>query len=433
MRVSTITIVTLSFGAAGLWAQAPPLHLTLQDAEALALKNHPRVLAAQDVVSAANQRITEARAAYYPDLTGDVTGSQGNPQGRIGAGFLTDSRLFDRFGQGVTLNQLISDFGRTSNLVATSRFRESATEQDLQATRYDVLVAVNTAYYGVLRAQAVIRVAQQTVAARQLTVNQVTALAQNNLRSQLDVSLATVILAQAQLLLIQAQNEVQRSYAELTRTVGAEQPATYDLVEQPLPPSPTSDAEQLVMRAFQERPELAGLRSTLQAANRFEEAEKDLSHPSVNLLGVGGFIPYIKQETLPRVIPSEYEGVGVNIQIPIFNGHLFSARRQEAHYQALEADQRLRDREQQIARDVRAAWASAMTGYQRLDVTAQFLREATLAQQLAQGRYDLGLASILELTQSQLNVTEAEIENLSAKYEYQALYATLQYMIGGLR
>jgi len=409
------------------------MHLTLQDAEALALKNHPRVLAAQDVASAAGQRITEARSAYYPEFMGDVTGSQGNPQGRIGAGYLTDSRLFDRFGQGITLNQLISDFGRTSNLIATSRFRENATEQDLQATRYDVLVAVNTAYYGTLRAQAVVRVAQQTVSTRQLTVNQITALAQNNLRSQLDVSLANVTLAQAQLLLIQAQNEVQRSYAELTRTLGAEQTATYELVEQPLPPSPTSDVEQLVMQAVQARPELASLRLTLQAANRFEEAEKDLSHPTVNLTGVGGFIPYIKQETLPRVIPSEYEGVGVNVQIPIFNGHLFSARRQEAHYQALEADQRLRDREQQIARDVRAAWASAMTGYQRLDVTAQFLREATLAQQLAQGRYDLGLASILELTQSQLAVTEAEIENLSAKYDYQGLYATLQYMIGGLR
>jgi outer membrane protein len=434
MRSITVYFSLALTGVLPLFAQGgAAVHLTLQDAEALALKNHPRVLAAQDVVSAAGQRITEARAAYYPDFSGDITGSQGNNQGRIGAGFLTDSRIFDRYGQGLSLSQLISDFGRTSNLVATSRFRENATEQDLQATRYDVLVAVNTAYYGALRAQAVVRVARQTVSTRQLTVDQVTALAQNNLRSQLDVSLASVTLAQAQLLLIQAQNEVQRSYAELTRALGAEQTAAYDLVEQELPPSPTSDVEQLVMEAVQARPELASLRASLQASNRFEEAEKDLSRPSVNLIGVGGYMPYIKQETLPRVIPGVYEGVGVNVEIPIFNGHLFSARRQEAHYQALEADQRLRDREQQIARDVRAAWAGAMTGYQRLDVTAQFLREATLAQQLAQGRYDLGLASILELTQSQLAVTEAEIENLSAKYDYQGLYATLQYMIGGLR
>lgn len=409
------------------------MHLTLQDAEAMALKNHPRVLSAQDVAFAANQRITEARSAYYPTFQGDVTGSQANPRSRIGAGYLTTSSLFDRAGAGFTLSQLISDWGRTQNLVAESRLRANANDQDLQATRYDVLVGVNGAYYSTLRAQALVRVAQQTVEARQLLVNQVTALAQNNLRSQLDVSFATVNQAQAQLLLIQAQNEVQRSYAELTQSLGTDQSATYDLVEQPLPASPPPDVEQMVMQAIQNRPELASLRLSQQAANRFEQAEKDLSYPTVSLLGVGGYIPYISQETPQRLVPSEYEGVGVNVQIPIFNGHLFSARREEARYRTLEADQRLREREQQIARDVRAAAASAMTAYQRLDVTAQFLREATLASNLAQGRYDLGLASIVELTQAQLNQTQAEIDNLSAKYDYQALYANLQYTIGNLR
>src|SRR5262249_54985581 len=71
--------------------------------------------------------------------------------------------------------------------------------------------------------------------------------------------------------------------------------------------------------------------------------------------------------------------------------------------------------------------------FQRIDVTAQFLRQATLALDLAQGRYNLGLASIVELTQAQLNVTQAEIENLSAKYDYQTQNAALQYSAGLLR
>jgi outer membrane protein len=271
------------------------------------------------------------------------------------------------------------------------------------------------------------------VAARQLLVNQVTTLAQNNLRSQLDVSFAGVNLAEAQLLLIQSQNEREASYAELTRALGQEQPAAYDLIEQPLPPSPPEDVEQLAMQAVQNRPELASLRLNLQAANRFEEAEKDLSYPTVSFLAVGGYIPYVAQLSLPRMTPNEYEGVGINVQIPIFNGRQFAARRQAAHYQVLEADQRLRDRLQQVERDVRTVWTSAQTAYQRLDVTAQFLREATLALNLAQGRYDLGLASIVELTQGQLNLTEAEIQNLSAKYDYQTQYANLQYALGALR
>ena len=64
---------------------------------------------------------------------------------------------------------------------------------------------------------------------------------------------------------------------------------------------------------------------------------------------------------------------------------------------------------------------------------AQFMRSATLGLDLAQGRYNLGLSSIVELTQAQLNLTRAEIENLDAKYDYQSDYAMLQYTLGLLR
>src|SRR6185437_2274478 len=127
-------------------------------------------------------------------------------------------------------------------------------------------------------------------------------------------------------------------------------------------------------------------------AYRFERAERDLKYPSVNFIGVGGYMPYIDQITLPRVIPGEYAGAGLDVHIPVFNGHLFSARQQEAHYRALQTEQNLRNEEEGIARDVRTAWAAASTAFQRLDVTAELLRQATLALSLAQGRYDLGLA-----------------------------------------
>jgi outer membrane protein len=123
----------------------------------------------------------------------------------------------------------------------------------------------------------------------------------------------------------------------------------------------------------------------------------------------------------------------MNGAIPVFNGHLFSARREAARYRASAADERLRDAQQRITRDVRVAWASARNAFQRIDVTAQFLRQASLALELAQGRYNLGLASIVDLTQAQLNSTQAEIENLSAKYDYQTQHAILQLSAGQLR
>ena len=395
----------------------------------MALQNHPRIAAAQNEVNYANQQITVNRAGYYPDINADVTGSQGNNMARIGAGDLPSSRLFNRFGQGVIIRQMITDSGRTPSLVASSRLSAQAAGQSAQATRYDILLQVNRAYFDVLRAQATVKVAEQTVAARQLLSDQVTELARNSLKSQLDVSFADVNVSEAKLLLLRAQDSVQESLAELGRALGSGQPATYQLSDEPLPPAPAVSADELIAQATSNRPELASLRFTRDAAYKFYEAEKDLSRPTVSAVAVGGFLPYINSTG----VPAEYEGIGANVTIPVFNGHLFSARKEAALQRAMESDQRLRDEQEQIARDVRVAWASSNDAYQRIDVTAQFLRQASLGVDLAQGRYNLGLASIVELTQAQLSLTQAEIENLTAKYDYQTQYSVLQYMIGLLR
>jgi outer membrane protein len=426
-NLSLLSILLASFAS----GQTQP-KLTLQEAEALALKNHPQILAAQHEVSFANQQITEVRSAYYPTLSADVTGSQASHDARLGAGYLNDSTLFNRFGQGVSISQLISDVGRTKNLVASSRLQAQATDQNLVATKYDVLIAVNRTYFDVLHAQAIVKVAEQTVAARQLLDDRVTELAKNQLKSQLDVSLADVTVSEAKLLLINAQAAVEQAFAELARAIGTDQPINYQLVDESMPPTPPAKPDDLIAQALSNRPELASLRFSRDSAYRFAEAEKDLNRPTVSLVAVAGFLPLINQVG-STPIASEYEAAAVNVEIPLFNGHLFSARREAAHSRAMESDQRLRDQQERVVRDVRVTWSSTMTAFQRLDVTAQFMRQAALALNLAEGRYQLGLSSIIELTQSQLNLTQAEIENLSAKYDYQRQYALLQYAIGALR
>jgi outer membrane protein len=413
------------------FAQAPP-RLTLPEAVDLAVRNHPQVQAAQNEVNYAQQQVTIARAPYYPLISGEITGSQGNDLSRIGAGQLSASRLFNRFGQGVEVSQLVTDSGRTPNLIASSKFQAQAAQQDFTATRYSVVLNVNRAYFDVLHAQAVQKVAEQTVSARQLLADQVGELAKNNLKSQLDVSFADVNVSEAKLLLIRAQEAIEASLAELGRAIGSDQQANFTLVEPPLPPAPPAKADDLVAQAIANRPELASLRFTRESAYKFYEAEKDLSRPTVSIAAVAGFIPFINTPA-GSPIPTEYEGIGANVSIPVFNGHLFSARREAARQRALQTDQRLRDEQERISRDVRVAWGGVMTAFQRLDVTAQFLRQAALALDLSQGRYNLGLSSIVELTQAQLNLTQAEIENLAAKYDYQNQYQALQFTVGALR
>ena len=432
-RIVLLTVALVMGAGGGARAQGTaPVQLTLKDAEALALKNHPEVLAARATAQEFNQLVIETRSAYFPTLDALLTGSGGNPQARIGAGYLAASRLFDRLGTGISLSQLITDSGRTPNLVASSRLQAQASQQTYQATRYDVLLDVNQAYFNALRTQALVKVADETVAARQLLADQVTALEKNKLRSEVDVAFADVNLSEAKLLLLRAQDQVRAAFAELARALGAQQELNYKLVDEPLPPSPPSDADSLIAQAFTNRPDLLSLQLQRDAAVRFERADRDLSFPTVSLVGLAGAIPDIKQ-ILSTNVPNNYEGAALNVEVPIFNGHLFAARREAARYRAQAEDQRVRDLQERIARDVRVGWSSLRTAFQNLDVTAELLREATLALDLAQGRYNLGLSSIVELSQAQLNLTQAEIENLSAKYDYQSVYATLQYTIGLLR
>lgn len=136
------TVKTLSFLLL-TWRlfAADNLELTLAEAHALALKNQPQILASEANFHRADQLVTEARSAYYPSINGDITGSQANLNARIGAGFLTDSRLFNRFGYGLTVSQLITDSGRTPNLVAQSRLQSESSRKDYQTWRSSTFIA----------------------------------------------------------------------------------------------------------------------------------------------------------------------------------------------------------------------------------------------------------------------------------------------------
>ena len=125
-----------------------------------------------------------------------------------------------------------------------------------------------------------------------------------------------------------------------------------------------------------------------------------------------------------------YAAIGVNVSVPLTNGNLFAARHTEASLRASAEGERLRDLENRVARDVRLALLDAQSAFQRLDLTNQLLEQASQAQELAEARYNLGLSSIVELTQAQLNKTRAELEQASARYDYQARMAALRYQTG---
>ncbi len=404
--------------------------LTVQDAEALALKNNPQISVYHLMALASEQATREQKAAYYPNLYGSLTAVKPEQGSRIAAGNLNNPIVYERAAGGLTLSQLITDFGRTNNLVATAALRAKAADMNSLATADEVKLAVDQAFYNALQTVALLKVAEETVKARQLVSDQITTLFQNKLRSELDVSFANANLAQANLLLLDGQNNQQASLSVLSQVLGYATQQQFELVdsESGLQPPPDS-VTQLVDQAFSNRPEITAQSYEYQAAQRFQKAERDLLLPSVEALGVVGRTPY--SNTIAGVSPftSWYGAVGVNVNVPIFNGFLYPARSREAGLRAQADEEQLRDLKDRIANDVRASWLNALTAYRRISVTQQFVDQTNLAVDLSQTRYNLGLSSIVELSQAQLQQTEAQIQFAAAKYQYRIAQSVLRFQI----
>jgi outer membrane protein len=404
--------------------------LTVQDAEALALKNNPQISVYRLLSLASNQVTREQKAAYYPNVYGSLTAVEPKEGTRIAAGLINNPSVYERAAGGLTLSQLITDFGRTNNLVATAALRAKAADMNAVATADQIKLAVDQAFYNALQELALLKVAEETVSERNVVSRQITTLFQNKLRSQLDVSFADANVAQAKLLLLDAQNNYQAALSTLSQVLGYSSQQQFELTDIESQPTPPPEAvSQLVDQAFSNRPEIASQSYEYQASQHFQKAERDLLLPSIEALGVVGRTPY--SSTVAGVSPftSWYGAIGVNVNIPIFNGFLYTARSREAGFRAQAADEQLRDLKDRIANDVRNSWLSAITAYNRIGVTQQFVEETDLAVKLSQTRYSLGLSSIVELSQAQLQQTEAQIQFAAAKYQYRIALSVLRFQI----
>jgi outer membrane protein len=406
-----------------------PTRLTLADAQKIAIQNEPRLASASLMARAAGQVVNETRSAYFPGVYGNVTGVGADEGTAVAAGALTTSSLSSRLAFGVVVSQLVTDFGRTGNLTGSARLRAQAQNQNVVTTRAQILLDVQQAYYSALGAQSVAKVAQAALDDRRLVLRQITALAASSLKSTLDVRFAEVAVSEAELALYQAQNDANSAQARLSAALGYGQTMSFDLVEESMPAPLGPDVDPLVTEALHDRPDLAALDLARSAEHRFAEAEKDLRYPTLSALGTVGEVP--THDAGYR--GDHYGAAGMNLNIPVFNGGLFSARRAEADLRAEAADKDFQELTLQISKDVRVAWLNANTAFRRLDVAARLVAEANEALRLAQARYDIGLGSIVELTQAQYTQTSAQIASANATYEYLSRRSALDYSTGALR
>jgi outer membrane protein len=412
----------------GLLCAQTPAALSLSQAQEIAVRNHPRLASAALNAEASQAGIREARAAYSPTVSVNVTGVGAEPGSTLSAGAVTTSSIYSRAASGFVASQLITDFGRTASLEQSAKLRNAAQNENVNSTRAQVLLAVQQAYYQALAAESVLKVAQATLDLRRLTLRQIDALSQSALRSTLDVSFARVNVSSAELDLSRGEDDAKASHAQLSAALGYAQDQRFSLTDEPVPASLNPDVDALIAQALQTRPDLASLQLSRDALMRFADAEKKLRDPTISAAAAAGVAPFRDDK-----IKETYSGAGINVNIPILNGGLFSARRAEADSRAAAASKDVEAVAVQIARDVRVAWLAANDAFRRLDVTELLVAQANESLRLAQARYDTGLGSIVELNQAQLNQTSAQITAASAKYEYLNRDAMLNYADGSLR
>jgi outer membrane protein len=192
-------------------------------------------------------------------------------------------------------------------------------------------------------------------------------------------------------------------------------------------PSLPPDPDALIAEAIQNRPDLQSLKFNEESAQKFSKAQHEQLLPMISALGVVGGTPVGSPEFFTA---NWYGAVGGNVSIPIFNGFRLTAQASEAVLQAQSASELTRALRDQVVRDVRTAWLNANTALQRVTVTTELLRQANIALDLAKTRYDLGLSSIVELSQAELQQTEAAIGNANARSQYNFAISTIRFQTG---
>lgn len=429
-RLALLISVGVCFATAA-WGQSTnatqPLDLVA--AQKIALKQHPEIAAANFHSMAAEEIVKQTRSGFFPtvNLYGTAAGVN-EPGSRILAGGINNPSVYDRAAVGVAASQMITDFGQTANLTASSRFRAQAEKQNANATREQIMLEVAAGYFNVLKAQSVLRVAQQTLDTRQVLFNYVSLQASNKLKSDLDAAFARVALSEGELLLQKARNDANGAMIAFSATLGYHETQTVTLAEPAeFTDSIVTNVEQLVHTALEKRPELLSLRDRYQSAVRLAKSQGDARLPVISAVGTAGEAP-VRDSHLAE----NYAAGALQLNLPLFEGGRLLARERESEYQAHADSELLRAAEDNVVRDVHLAVLNLNDSLQEYQSTEELARNAAETYQLAEARYNIGSTSMVELSQAQLALTAAQIAATRARYNVLIERANLAYQTGEL-
>jgi outer membrane protein TolC len=400
-------LAILLLGSLPLLAQQP-LHLTLDSAIQLALKQNPAVASAQHEVAAAEARIKEARAGYFPQvgLNGIAKAGLSGATNALGLVGLPNSPFYRNFADSLNISQIGFDFGRTSHQVAFERRQRDAAAADLDTVKASVILQTKRAFYQVLRARRIEDAAQEIIASRELTLRQARIFYEAQFRSRVDVDLAQAGLAQAQRDQLKARTDRTLAETELDRALGLTQSMQYSLETPDLTPLKLEILSSAIDGAYHSRPELRSLTAEVGAARERVQVARSERRPLLRFAFSGGYA------RLSTLAVDQLTAGGAGLLLPLLTGGRLAEQLEEveAEFQALQ--NREESLKQQIRYEVRAAWLKMHEALEALPLLQSEVTASRSAVRLASERYQERLGSAVELMAAQSKLAQA----LSAEY-----------------
>jgi outer membrane protein len=407
----------------------PGKPLSLKDCVALALRFNPALRSNLATVDAQKARVEQALSAYYPQISLN-TAYNWNTYNFVSLGGQVRSYTYnwtfiDVFSVGPTLNQTIYDFGRTSSSVKINRENVTASEQDLVTTRQTVILNVRQAYFGILQGQRLVEVAKDVVTQTQQHLDQANGFYQAGTRPKIDVTKAEVDLANAQLALIQANNNFAVAQVTLNNAIGFTQSLTFP-VEDILGFTPREyRLEEIVKTAYDHRPEILQIK----AKQRSQEAAVNLARSSYYPILSGNAQYLMRGYHMPNDMTWDMF-FGAVLTIPIFSG--FSSPNQVAEQQANLRN--LISQEESLKLNIRLeaeqAFLSQKQSAEQVRVTEKAVGQAQENYDLASGRYQVGVGSPLEITDAEVQLANAKANYIQALYNYKVAEAKIEKAMG---
>jgi outer membrane protein TolC len=367
-----------------------------------------------------------SRSGFLP------SGSAGAKAGWTGTnlGASPSSVLYDTYNASITLNQTLWDFGRTLGAFLAARDMERAALAGVDVAWQAVELDVRTGYYNVLATEALVAVADQTVNSNQKQLDLARGLFEVGQRPRFDVTTADVNYQQSLISQIIAHDAVILYRIALSKAVG--QDVSKRTLELPSVPQDIDlDVPRLMAEALSARPDLRASELEISAADQNLSSAKSAWYP---ILGVSASYlwnnsRYPVAGGLPAPDSNSWNILGT-ITWPFLNGGASMAQ-VDVQSGVLASSRASRDLLLlQVRSDVEQAVTTVNEARARRAVATKLVGQARENLDLAQGRYQAGIGTIIDVTVSQTSYTSAQAQEVKAVFDLASAWAELQHAIG---